>query len=86
MMVVFFQNKINNNNKDSGQCKQVELIILHTIRNMIQESVSKSFLIWVSLFYLLFYNVTELAVECIIMLAEQNATNAKCQGIMVRKV
>lgn len=46
MMVVFFQNKINNNNnKDSGQCKQVELIILHTIRNMIQESVSKSFLI-----------------------------------------
>jgi hypothetical protein len=62
------------------------MIIQTRRKNMIQELVSKSSLIWVSLFNLLFFNVTELAAECIITLAGQSATNAKCQGIMVRKV
>lgn len=40
---LFFQNKTNNNNIDSGQYKQVQLILLHTRWNMIQEPVTKSY-------------------------------------------
>lgn len=63
---------------DGGQYKQVQLMIVTCIQ----------FFPNLSIFVLFTFLCpeAELAVECIIMQAGQSATNAKCQGIMVRKV
>lgn len=77
-MVVFSKNNNDDDNTDGGQHKQVQLMIITCIQ----------FFPNLNIFVLCTFlcDKAELAVESIIMQAGQSATNAKCQGIMVRKV